>query len=237
MAGLSSLSIRRPVATTMVYLMLVVVGLVALRTLPVDLLPKIEFTELTVRVRYPNVGPEEIEQIITDPIENAVSGLPNLERITSQSEEGSSRIRLRFGRTADIDEAANDLRAALDRIRDDLPVEAETPQIFKLDLDMIEVVSLAATSRSAPISGVTGCAHPASRRSTSSGRCCAKTSPCRPAASRAVPTTCTSERWASTRRSRRLRGPSWRARAASRSGCATSPRFSTATRTSATWSR
>ena len=144
MADLSSLAIRRPVATTMVYLMLVVVGVVALRILPVDLLPKVEFTELTVRVRYPNVGPKEIEQIITDPIENAVSGLPNLERITSQSEEGSSRIRLRFGRATDIDEAANDLRAALDRIRDDLPIEADTPQIFKLDLDMIEVVSLAA---------------------------------------------------------------------------------------------
>jgi HAE1 family hydrophobic/amphiphilic exporter-1 len=93
-ADLSALAIRRPVATTMVYLMFIVIGVVALRTLPVDLLPKIEFTELTVRVRYPNVGPEEIEQIITDPIENAVSGLPNLERITSQSEEGSSRIRL-----------------------------------------------------------------------------------------------------------------------------------------------
>ena len=128
----------------MVYLMLLVVGVVALRILPVDLLPKVEFTELTVRVSYPNVGPEEIEQIITDPIENAVSGLLNLERITSQSEEGSSRVRLRFGRATDIDEAANDLRAALDRIRDDLPIEAETPQIFKLDLDMIEVVSLAA---------------------------------------------------------------------------------------------
>ena len=146
MADISALAIRRPVATTMVYLILVVVGLVALRTLPVDLLPKVEFTELTVRVSYPNVGPEEIEQIITDPIENAIAGLPNLERVTSQSEEGSSRVRLRFSRAANIDEAANDLRAALDRIRDDLPIEAETPQIFKLDLDMIEVISLAATS-------------------------------------------------------------------------------------------
>ena len=146
MAGISDLAIRRPVATAMLYLILIVVGLVALRMLPVDLLPKVEFTELTVRVSYPNVGPEEIEQIITDPIENVVSGLPNLERVTSQSEEGSSRIRLRFARGTDIDEAANDLRAALDRLRDDLPQEAETPQIFKLDLDMIEVVSLAATS-------------------------------------------------------------------------------------------
>ncbi len=146
MAGISDLAIRRPVATAMVYLMLIVVGLVALRTLPVDLLPKVEFTELTVRVSYPNVGPEEIEQIITDPIENAISGLPNLERVSSQSEEGSSRIRLRFARGTDIDEAANDLRAALDRLRDELPPEAEAPEIFKLDLDMIEVVSVAATT-------------------------------------------------------------------------------------------
>jgi HAE1 family hydrophobic/amphiphilic exporter-1 len=146
MASVTDLSIRRPVATTMVYLILIVVGVVSFRTLPVDLLPKVEFTELTVRVRYPNVGPEEVEEIITDPIENAVSGLPNLERITSRSEEGSCRIRLRFARGTNIDEAANDLRAALDRLRDELPVEAEAPEIFKLDLDMIEVVSLAATS-------------------------------------------------------------------------------------------
>ncbi|HEX2165527.1 MAG TPA: efflux RND transporter permease subunit, partial [Thermoanaerobaculia bacterium] len=144
--SLPALAIRRPVATAMVYLMLVVVGLVCLRSLPVDLLPEIEFTQLTVRVRYPNVGPAEIEQIVTDPIENAVSGLPNLERVTSESEEGSSRVRLEFARGTDVDEAANDLRAALDRLRDELPVEAEAPEILKLDLDRVEVVSLAATS-------------------------------------------------------------------------------------------
>jgi HAE1 family hydrophobic/amphiphilic exporter-1 len=146
MASITSLSLRRPVATSMVYLILIVVGLVSFLQLPVDLLPSVEFTQLTVRVRYPNVGPSEIEQIITDPIENAVSGLPNLERVVSQSEEGSSRVRLEFARGTNIDEAANDLRAALDRLRDELPVEADPPQIFKLDLDRIEVISMAATS-------------------------------------------------------------------------------------------
>lgn len=146
MASLPALSIRRPVATAMLYLMLVVVGVVALRSLPVDLLPEVEFTQLTVRVGYPNVGPAEIEQIVTEPIENAVSGLPNLERVTSQSEQGSSRVRLEFARGTNVDEAANDLRAALDRLRDELPVEADAPEIFKLDLDRVEVISLAATS-------------------------------------------------------------------------------------------
>jgi len=143
---LTEVSIHRPVATTMVFLMLIVVGIVSFRSLPIDLLPKVEFTQLTVRVGYPNVGPEEVEQIITDRIENAVAGLPNLERVTSQSEEGSSRVRLEFARGTSIDEAANDLRAALDGLRDDLPVEASAPRVFKLDLDRVEVVSLAVTS-------------------------------------------------------------------------------------------
>lgn len=144
--ALTEVSIRRPVATSMAYLILIVLGIVSFRSLPIDLLPKIEFTQLTVRIDYPNVGPEEIEQIITDPIENAVAGLPNLERVTSRSEEGRSRVRLEFARGTDIDEAANDLRAALDGLRDDLPIEADAPRVFKLDLDRIEVVSLAVTS-------------------------------------------------------------------------------------------
>lgn len=146
MASPTRIAIHRPVATSMLYLGLIVFGAVALRSLPIDLLPKVEFTELTVRVRYANVGPEEIEQIITDRIENAVSGLPNIERVSSRSQEGQSRVRLEFGRGTNIDEAANDLRAALDRLRDELPLEAEPPEILKLDLDRAEVVSLAATS-------------------------------------------------------------------------------------------
>jgi HAE1 family hydrophobic/amphiphilic exporter-1 len=153
-ASITAVAIRRPVATTMVYLILIVVGVVSFRILPVDLLPRVEFTQLTVRVSYPDVGPEEVERIIADPIENAVSGLPNLERVTSQSEEGSARIRLEFARGTDIDEAANDLRAALDGLRDDMPIEADAPRIFKLDLDRIEVVSLAVTS-TLPLDDVT----------------------------------------------------------------------------------
>jgi HAE1 family hydrophobic/amphiphilic exporter-1 len=130
----------------MLFLILIVVGAVSLRTLPVDLLPRIEFTQLTVRTVYPNVGPQEIERIITDPIENAVSGLPNLERVTSSSQEGRSWVRLEFARGTSVDEAANDVRAALDRVRGELPVEVEPPEILKLDLDNVEVVGLAVTA-------------------------------------------------------------------------------------------
>ena len=144
--SLPGLAIRRPVATSMLFLMLIVVGIVSFRVLPVDLLPQVEFTQLSVRTSYPNVGPQEIETILTDPIENAVSGLPNLERIVSTSSEGRSWVRLEFARGTNVDEAANDLRASLDRLRDEWPVEATAPEIFKLDLDRIDVVTLAATS-------------------------------------------------------------------------------------------
>ncbi len=146
MAALTNTAIRRPVATAMAFLILIVLGIVSFRSLPVDLLPEIEFTQLSVRVGYPNVGPEEIEQLVTDRIENAVSGLPDLERVTSESEEGRSRVTLEFGRGTDVDEAANDLRAALDRVREELPDDIEPPEILKFDLDRLEVVSIAATS-------------------------------------------------------------------------------------------
>ena len=152
--ALQNLAIRRPVATTMLFLMLIVIGIGAFRSLPVDLLPQVEFTQLSVRTSYPNVGPQEIETILTDPIENALSGLPNLERVVSTSEEGRSWVRLEFARGTNVDEAANDVRAALDRLRDDFPPEVVAPEIWKLDLDRIDVVTLAATS-TRPLDGLT----------------------------------------------------------------------------------
>jgi HAE1 family hydrophobic/amphiphilic exporter-1 len=139
-------SIRRPVATAMTFLVIIVVGVVSFRYLPVDLLPEIEYPRLTVYSNYGNVGPEEVEKIITDPIANAVSGVPNVERLTSSSEEGASRVSLEFAQGTDLDAAANDVRASLDRIRDDLPVEAEPPGIWKFDPNSQEIVSIAVES-------------------------------------------------------------------------------------------
>ncbi len=146
MASMVDTSIHRPVAVTMLYLIVITVGAVGFLYLPVDLLPRIEFPRLSVTVDYANVGPEEMESIVTDPLENALSGIPNLERMTSRSEEGRSRVSLEFSRGTNIDEAANDVRAALDRLRDELPLEAEAPAIWKFDADAQEVVVLSVAS-------------------------------------------------------------------------------------------
>jgi len=130
----------------MVYLIVIVLGVTGFRFLPVDLLPPIEYPRLSISVDYPNVGPEEIETIITDQLENALAGVANLEEITSESQEGRSQVNLNFSRGANLDEAANDVRAALDRVRRSLPEEADPPRVRKFDPNDSPIVIIGAQS-------------------------------------------------------------------------------------------
>jgi len=139
-------AVNRPIATTMLFLIIIVLGVISFRYLPVDLLPPVEYPQLTVATEYPNVGPEEIEKIITERIENTIAGVPGVERVRSSSSEGRSRVTLEFAQGTDIDVAANDIRAALDRVRDELPPEAEPPRIWKFDPNNFPVVIVGANS-------------------------------------------------------------------------------------------
>jgi hydrophobic/amphiphilic exporter-1 (mainly G- bacteria), HAE1 family len=144
--SLTSASIKRPVATTMAFLIIIIVGFVGFRFLPVDLLPEIESPQLTVSVSYDNVGPEEMELIVTDMLENALSGIPDVEQMNSTSSEGSSSVRLEFSRGTNLDAAANNVRDALDRIRDNLPPEADQPRIRQFNPDDFPIVIIGVRS-------------------------------------------------------------------------------------------
>jgi HAE1 family hydrophobic/amphiphilic exporter-1 len=130
----------------MVFLIIIVLGIMSFRYLPVDLLPPIEYPQLTVNTEYPNVGPEEIEKIITQRVENAIAGIPGVEKVRSSSSEGRSRVTLEFAQGSDIDVAANEVRAALDRLRSNLPPEAEPPRIWKFDPNNFPVIIVGANS-------------------------------------------------------------------------------------------
>lgn len=143
---LTETSVKRPIATAMVFLIIITLGVTGFRYLPIDLLPPIEFPRLTVVVDYPGVGPQEMEEIITREIENAVSGVPGVESVRSQAEEGETWVTLNFTRGTNIDEAANDIRAALDEIREDLPPEASPPRLWKFDPDASPIIFVGATS-------------------------------------------------------------------------------------------
>lgn len=144
--ALTDVSIRRPIATTMAFLIVIVLGISGFRFLPVDLLPPIEYPQLTIATNYANVGPEEIEKIITEHVENAVAGVPNVERVRSRSSEGSSRVTLEFTQGVNIDAAANDVRAALDRLRSNLPPEVDPPRLWKFDPNNFPIVIVGANS-------------------------------------------------------------------------------------------
>jgi HAE1 family hydrophobic/amphiphilic exporter-1 len=136
------LAIHRPVTMFMICGVITLLGAISLTRLPVDLLPEFEQPTLTVRTSYPGVGPLEIEELITRPIEQAVSAVPGVTRIESTSSEGNSQVRLNFDFGADLSEATDEIRTRVDRMRARLPEEAEPPTVFKFDSSALPVLRL-----------------------------------------------------------------------------------------------
>ena len=144
--SVTATSIKRPVATAMIFLIIILLGTMGFRYLPVDLLPPIELAELSVEVRYNNVGPEEMELLVTEPLENALSIVSDLEQMSSQSSEGQSRVSLRFAQGVDINVASNDVREVLERVRNSLPDEADPPRINKFNPDNVPIMMVGVQS-------------------------------------------------------------------------------------------
>ena len=136
------LAIHRPVTMFMISFVIIVLGAISLTRLPVDLLPDTEYPSLTVRVSYPGVGPLEMEELVTRPIEQAVSAVAGLERVESTSSEGNANVRLNFVWGTDLSEAADDVRTRIDRVRGRLPEDAEAPTIFKFDSSAIPIMGI-----------------------------------------------------------------------------------------------
>ncbi len=126
---LTRLAVRRPVTTMMVCLIVATVGVNALTKLPIDLMPHLDNLRLNITTRYPGAGPYEIETLISRPIEQAVSTVHFVNRVGSQSAEGSSRVSLEFQWGTNIDNAINDVRQAIDRAKETLPDDVEDPVI------------------------------------------------------------------------------------------------------------
>ncbi len=139
---ISRITVQRPVLTLMVTLIVVILGATAFVRLPVDLMPDISYPMLSVSTSYPNTGPEIIEQLITRPMEQALSAVPGVEDITSTSQEGASNVRLAFAWGTNLEEAANDVRDRLDRVIGRLPDGADRPRIFKFDYSAFPILFL-----------------------------------------------------------------------------------------------
>jgi hydrophobic/amphiphilic exporter-1 (mainly G- bacteria), HAE1 family len=136
------LAIHRPVTMFMISGVITLLGVISLSRLPVDLMPEFEQPTLNVRTSYPGVGPLEIEELITRPMEQAVSAVPGITRVESSSSEGNSQIRLNFEWGSDLSEAADEVRTRVDRMRNRLPEDADPPTIFKFDSNALPVLRI-----------------------------------------------------------------------------------------------
>ncbi|HUU18532.1 MAG TPA: efflux RND transporter permease subunit [Sedimentisphaerales bacterium] len=143
---LAQISVNRPVTTLMIFIAMIVLGLVSMSMLGLDLMPDIEIPAVSILTAYQGAGPEEVETLITEPMEDTLSTISGVDEVISVSKEGMSAVTLRFAWGEKIDEHVNDVREKIDLIRDRLPEEAENPLIFKFDLSMIPIAIIAFTA-------------------------------------------------------------------------------------------
>ncbi len=148
---ISRFAVHRPIFTIMVVLIVILLGTISLLRLPIDLMPDISYPTLSISCAYENAGPEEIEELITRPIEQAMSAVPGVEEVTSVSVEGQGTVRVTFSWGTDLDAAANDIRDRLDRVTRRLPEEADRPSLRKFDLASFPILILGASSKLDPI--------------------------------------------------------------------------------------
>ncbi len=126
----------------MIALIVIILGVIALRQLPLDLMPDISFPVLSINTTYTNSSPQIVEQLITRPVEEAMGAVPGVEQITSESAEGSSDVRIFFAWGTNLEAAANDVRDRLDRVIPRLPEDAERPRLFKFDPSSFPIMFL-----------------------------------------------------------------------------------------------
>ena len=129
---LSELSIRRPVLATVMSLMIVLIGYISFTRLSVREYPNIDTPVVSVRTVYTGASAEIIESQITQPLEDALAGIEGIKTIKSVSREEVSQISIEFVLERNVDNAANDVRDKVARVRALLPTEADDPVVPRL---------------------------------------------------------------------------------------------------------
>ncbi|WP_096155131.1 efflux RND transporter permease subunit [Bacillus sp. FJAT-45066] len=146
--NIAKLSVLRPIAMSMVIVLMLILGAVSMRGMPVDLFPELTFPIVAVTTTYEGAGPEEIENLISGPIENAMGTLPNVESVTSISRTGGSLVLVAFTWGTNMDFASLDIRDRIDSVRDFLPPGANMPRVLRFNPSDLPIVQLAITDPS-----------------------------------------------------------------------------------------
>lgn len=148
MKSLTKLAVDRPVTFVMISLILIGFGIFGLSNLRLNLYPDVSFPSITVYTVYEGVAPEDMETLITRPIEETVGSVSGIQRVRSLSSQGTSVVRLNFDWGTDLFVAETEVRKRLDQIRRSIPLDAEQPVVFSYDPNDEPIVVLTLTSDS-----------------------------------------------------------------------------------------
>jgi len=143
---ITTLSIKRGITFFMIYLLIIGFGLFSLVRLRIDLFPDLTFPIIAVLTQYTGVNPYDIETTVTRPIEETVSSVENVKKVSSITSQGLSLIILEFDWGTDMNQAEIDTRKNIDMIRDYLPDDVRQPIVFAFDPSMQPVEFLAVNS-------------------------------------------------------------------------------------------
>lgn len=131
--NIAKLSITRPTFITSIFILILSIGYISLKRLGVDLFPSLNFPFIVVTTIYPGAGPEEIEELISKPLEEEISALPGLKHITSRNRESLSLVIAEFSLNSDIKEAQRLVQNAVEKVKIKFPNSAEEPLVYRFD--------------------------------------------------------------------------------------------------------
>ena len=143
MKGLIRFSINHPVPTIVFFLFALTFGIVSLTRLPLDLYPAMEFPMAVVATSYEGAGPQEVESLVTRPIEEAMGTVAGVTGVSSTSSEGQSIVIVEFDYGTDMDQATLSMRERVDQVKAYLPDGADTPSVFKVNPQAMPVLTVA----------------------------------------------------------------------------------------------
>lgn len=144
---LSKFSVKKPYTVVVGIVLIIILGIVSFRDMTVDLLPSMNLPYAIVMTTYPGASPEEVEEIVTKPVEQTMATVSNIKNIQSISGENASTVMLEFEQTANMDSVTIEMRENLDQISGFWPEEIASPMIMKLNPDMLPVLVTAVSAK------------------------------------------------------------------------------------------
>lgn len=129
--NLPEFAIKKPVSIIVAMLIFITIGVISILKLPLEMMPDTSFPGLMVQIPYPSSSPEEVERIITRPLEDILATINNLESLSSTSSSSSSFIHMQFKSGTNMDLATMEIRDKIDLVRNDLPDDIDLVTVHR----------------------------------------------------------------------------------------------------------